>query len=312
VLDTFFRRYFWAFHVVVIVLAATLCARLVNAVVDHALRPSAKVLLDSRAGSARPMPEPGSDEPDRIVSLLEKNVFRAAREDLSAKAEQSEDDEANQEAIDPNACERSRLPVNLVATFSAEGPENSVAVFFDPGAEETSALRIGEKLQDTAEIVEITPREVLSRNGGRCESFSLEDPESALVAQNPGFVAPNPGDGSDIGQGIKKTANDEYEIPRAEVDKVLSNLNSIATQARIVPSFFQGKANGFKLFSIRPDSLYSKIGIQNGDVIQRINGFEMNSPDKALEIYSKLKNADSISVDVLRGGGKKSMSYNIR
>ena len=50
--------------------------------------------------------------------------------------------------------------------------------------------------------------------------------------------------------------------------------------------------------------MYAKIGIQNGDVIRRINGYEMNTPDKALEIYQKLRDASRIEIerrgDVLR------------
>ena len=115
-----------------------------------------------------------------------------------------------------------------------------------------------------------------------------------------------------IGENVKKLSDTEYEIPKDEIENVLGNLNVIATQARIVPSFRNGKANGFKLFSIRPGSLYSKIGIQNGDVIQKINGYEINSPDKALEIYGKLKEASSITVDLVRRGRTKTMSYGIR
>ena len=55
---------------------------------------------------------------------------------------------------------------------------------------------------------------------------------------------------------------------RPSLDKALANLNDLAMQARIVPAFKDGQAEGFKLFSIRPDSLYSKIGIVNGDVHQ--------------------------------------------
>jgi general secretion pathway protein C len=78
-----------------------------------------------------------------------------------------------------------------------------------------------------------------------------------------------------------------------------------------VPSFKDGKANGFKLFSIRPGSLYSKIGIQNGDVVQRINGYEMSSPDKALEIYTKLKDSKQVTVDLLRRGKPQTVDYSI-
>ena len=49
-----------------------------------------------------------------------------------------------------------------------------------------------------------------------------------------------------------------------------------------------------------------------GDIVQKINGFEMNSPDKALQIYSKLKDASSITVDLVRRGKPVTMSYSIR
>ncbi len=100
--------------------------------------------------------------------------------------------------------------------------------------------------------------------------------------------------------------------PRTELDKALANLNDLAMQARIVPAFKDGQAEGFKLFSIRPDSLYSKIGIVNGDVIKRINGFDMNSPEKALEIYTKLKDANRIDVEIDRNGTSVRKTYNVR
>jgi len=111
---------------------------------------------------------------------------------------------------------------------------------------------------------------------------------------------------------VRKIGDTEFEIARDYLQaNVLDNLSKVATQARIVPSFKNGKPNGFKLFSIKPGSIYAKIGMQNGDVIQKINGYEMNSPDKALEIYQKLKTANSISVDFLRRGKTKAHSYNI-
>ena len=99
---------------------------------------------------------------------------------------------------------------------------------------------------------------------------------------------------------------------RAEIDKTLSNLNDVAMQARIVPAFKDGVAQGFKLFSIRPDSIYTKIGVQNGDVLKRINGYDLNSPEKALEIYSKLKEASRIDIEIERNGAAVRKTYNVR
>jgi general secretion pathway protein C len=115
----------------------------------------------------------------------------------------------------------------------------------------------------------------------------------------------------ELGEHIKKTGDNQFEVEQEGVNKALGDLSKLATQARIVPAFEGGEAVGFKLFSIRPGSLYSKVGIQNGDVIRRINGYELNSPDKALEVYQKLKDAKEISVDLKRRGKPMSMSYNI-
>ena len=110
---------------------------------------------------------------------------------------------------------------------------------------------------------------------------------------------------------MKKLADNRYEVKKKFIDDTLSNLNNIATQARIVPSFKNGVANGFKLFSIQPGSLYSAIGVENGDVIQRINGYEMNSPDKALEVYQKLRESPHITIEIERNGQVVRKEYNV-
>jgi general secretion pathway protein C len=118
--------------------------------------------------------------------------------------------------------------------------------------------------------------------------------------------------GDELGAGIHKISDTSYEVEQGEIDKVMANLSSLATQARIVPAFEGGKPVGFKLFSIRPNSLYSKIGIKNGDVITRINGYEITSPDKALEIYQKLTNAKNVTVDFKRRGAPQTIDYTIK
>lgn len=74
----------------------------------------------------------------------------------------------------------------------------------------------------------------------------------------------------------------------------------VAMQARIVPAFERGVAIGFKLFSIRPGSAWSTIGLQNGDIIERINGFDLTTPEKALTVYSTLRCARRFEIEVRR------------
>ncbi|MCX7959177.1 MAG: PDZ domain-containing protein, partial [Deltaproteobacteria bacterium] len=114
------------------------------------------------------------------------------------------------------------------------------------------------------------------------------------------------------GEGVSKIAEGKYVVSQSELEKTLTNLNDVAMQARIVPNFEGGKANGFKIFNIKANSIYEKIGLKNGDVIQKINGFEINSPDKAFEVYQKLKDAKAINIDISRDGRNMSFDYTIR
>lgn len=100
------------------------------------------------------------------------------------------------------------------------------------------------------------------------------------------------------------------EIDGALIDATLANLSELAPMARIVPAFENGRSVGFKLFSIKPTSLYATMmKLQNGDVVRRINGFELLSPESGLEIYTKLKDASAVRVDVQRRGEPIRLDY---
>ena len=84
-----------------------------------------------------------------------------------------------------------------------------------------------------------------------------------------------------VDNGIKKIDDTTYEIDKSLVDKVLANPMAVAKGARVVPAVKNGKPDGFKLYAIRPSSVYAKLGLSNGDTIQSINGFELTTADKA-------------------------------
>jgi general secretion pathway protein C len=115
-----------------------------------------------------------------------------------------------------------------------------------------------------------------------------------------------------IDNGIKKIDDNNYEIDKSLVDKVLANPMGVAKGARVVPAVKNGQPDGFKLYAIRPSSVYAKLGLANGDTLQSINGFDLTSADKALEVYTKLREATSLEVQVTRRGKPVTLKYSIR
>jgi len=322
-LDTFFRKYAWLANAALLVAAAWLTARTVNTVAAAAIRPRPHVDLSALPAAPPPVAQ-ATLEAEKLYALFGQKPPRppdpAAAEPPAPTTPQNCGDRRA-------AAARSSLRAQLVAAVLAERPEWSIASITDLNTRETRIYGVGDqvlgsrfmgidRLRDPQDATGAGFRLVaVVCNSGTKEYVDFEGgtgtPAGPVAMPMPGIPAQPPGAGAPDLAGIKKLAENRYEIPKGVIDRSLTDLNAIATQARIVPSFKNGVANGFKLFSIQPGSLYSSIGIDNGDVIQRINGYEINSPDKALEIYQKLREAAHITIDIERNGQTIRKDYNV-
>jgi general secretion pathway protein C len=100
-------------------------------------------------------------------------------------------------------------------------------------------------------------------------------------------------------QGVRASGNETYEVSRSALARD-GNACDLFLQARIAPVFRDGQPVGFRLSGFRPNSPYARFGFHDGDVIRKINGVDMNSPEKALEVYTRLKDATRFEVDIER------------
>jgi type II secretory pathway component PulC len=101
---------------------------------------------------------------------------------------------------------------------------------------------------------------------------------------------------------IERVDDTHVRVPTKVLEGVLADPMTYSKGARVVPAIRNGKPDGFKLYAIRPSSLFARLGFSNGDTIHALNGFELTSADKALEVYTKLRDATSVSVDITRRG----------
>ncbi|OGG99608.1 MAG: hypothetical protein A2600_09015 [Candidatus Lambdaproteobacteria bacterium RIFOXYD1_FULL_56_27] len=109
------------------------------------------------------------------------------------------------------------------------------------------------------------------------------------------------------------TNGKDFYVSSEEVDSQLNNLPTLLNQARVVPYFGEnGKTHeGYMIKAIDSGSLYEKLGLQNNDVIQRINGDAIDSPEKAFNMLKMLRNERQITLNLKRGGEAKTLVYHI-
>src|SRR5690606_31292431 len=146
-----------------------------------------------------------------------------------------------------------------VGTMVANRPERSFATIRAGGGDAGGYL-VGDEVGG-ATIAEIERPEVILNNQGRKVVVEAGDARPAgpkITATAAPTARGRPERPGIADAEVRKVDDNTYEISREDVEKQLSNLSALATQARVIPNFKDGKANGFKIFSIRPGSIYQK------------------------------------------------------
>jgi general secretion pathway protein C len=82
---------------------------------------------------------------------------------------------------------------------------------------------------------------------------------------------------------------------------------------RIIPAQdAKGRARGIRLASVRAGGLYALIGLQDGDLVEAVNGHPITSPEKLLPLFAQLRTASHVTIAFTRRGRTISHDYTIR
>lgn len=100
----------------------------------------------------------------------------------------------------------------------------------------------------------------------------------------------------------------EVRVPQDEVAKAFENFSDILKQARVVP-FTGADGSGFQIRSIRPGSIFQRIGLQNFDVIKAVNGEPITTADQALRMITMFRNETNIVLDLQRRKESLKLNY---
>lgn len=110
----------------------------------------------------------------------------------------------------------------------------------------------------------------------------------------------------------KKLGENDWVIDQGALVNSLSNISTVLTDARMTPKVLNGAVEGFLVTEIKPRGVFDAVGLKNGDVLKRINGYAIDTPEKAVQVLSGLKGETRIELDIVRGGKKMNFHYEIR
>lgn len=215
-------------------------------------------------------------------------------------------------ALEPK---RSRLPIQLVATLTgslSHEPAYATIVYH----KRTRVQEVGDRLMHDPDVrvLEIQSGRLLLANAGRVEFIDLASPplERGETTRAPPVVSKANDLKRRAIEGVRQVSDSEWEIQREALAVILNNPMRFATGARLVPSFFKNRPTGFKLYAVRPSSIYSALGLKSGDTIHQLNGKALRSPDQLLALYRGLRGAHRVTIALSRRGRPITQDYVVR
>ena len=218
--------------------------------------------------------------------ITERNLFGSL--DKASEA-------VNEEEIE--ALEPTSLKIALIGTVTGN-EQNAFAVIEETVKRKQGLYKIGDSVQN-ATVKKILREKVVLRVGTKDEILTME--ESAASRRDKGRA---PSKSTERGSTIT--------VSRKDIQSSLKDINKLMSQVRIRPHFKDGQSDGLSVSRIKGGSIFSKLGLRNGDIVQKINGEPINSPDEVLGLYEKLKSGSRVSLEVTRRGEPKTMNYRFR
>jgi general secretion pathway protein C len=301
-----FKSYFWVLHLAMIAAGAYFIADMANVAIGSRLEAS---IAPKSAGNSGDTPVVASKGPRRDYNaIVEGNIFNSKMRGKQPEVAGLSMDTALPAMSPPS------VPLNQTLLGTMVGSDDeSYAVIEDNKTREQLLYRIGDILGEDARITKISRNKVVVRRGGEEEILEVSlSPEENKPAPHATPTVLTPSTPSTLGSNIRPAGKNRWVMDRREIENAVDNLPQLLTKARIVPNFSEGKPDGFRIFAITEDSLYAKIGLQNGDVLHRVNGIEVKDPQNFLKVFEQLKDESAITVDLVRNNQKETFSYEIR
>ena len=125
-------------------------------------------------------------------------------------------------------------------------------------------------------------------------------------------AAPRRPSDAEVRRGVRCARPGHCTVSRALVDRLLADTDALGGDVRVAPALVDGKPSGFQLSAIRRGSVFARLGLRDGDVVQSVNGLDVSTPATAMLAFVTLRNATHFAVRIVRHGEPQTLDYSIR
>lgn len=230
--------------------------------------------------------------------ISERDLFKTIK---TAQAE------APPSTVDLEALEETKLQLKLWGTVSGDS-ESTYAVIEDTRKREQNLYRVGDSIQN-ATIKMILREKIVLAVEGTDEVLAMEE---VGTSGGPAMMAAR-GRPMPIEVATAEPSMDQrISLQRAMIEDAFQDVNKLMTEVAITPHMQDGRPEGLALNNIRPNSIFRRMGLRNGDILVGVNGAEIQSVEDAMQLYTNLRSSSEVQLQIRRRGQDRNIVYNLR
>ncbi|MBL0141512.1 MAG: hypothetical protein IPP91_05460 [Betaproteobacteria bacterium] len=181
----------------------------------------------------------------------------------------------------------------------APTPATIGSAVFNTGGKDI-AVNLGGEVQAGVKLVAVEPDHAIVSRGGVRERIDLDTRMAAVpravAGKSAGFRLP-----------VSRNASNAFVFSRKDLDDALKDPGQLSYLGRIgVP-----RGGGVRLDEAPPGSLASRLGLQPGDVIKKVNGQAVASAGDLARLYQQFATTSLVRAEVQRGTASVQLTYTI-
>lgn len=249
---------------------------------------------------------------DDVSTIKQRNIFQAEGMD-------SFDDDKDKAPVAEVI--KSSLPLKLTGTIYSGDPNNGIAIVEFKGKRKTGSFMNGDLVIGRAMLKEVHKEKIILDNSGQLEYIEIDQQELVRTRRKVSkqrakrkyaAIATAPAAKEFREEGFERTGGNINMSKDYKTRLLGPEFTKVLQDAKASPNIVGGKLRGFQLSRIRENSIYQKSGLQNGDVVEEINGILLTDTAQAIKLLNSLRNESEIEIRVVRGGKPINFVINVQ
>lgn len=236
--------------------------------------------------------------------ILERNIFGSNI--INSAQEKSQKEKIEAQSPVPDA--RKQLELRLLGTVAGD-EEIACAIVEDARTKVQDLYRTGDLIQGVR-IAKIERNRIILLNEGVREILDLHVARQDSIASEKS-LKPEATVETSVADAVKVISPTEHEINKSAFLAKIGGIEAILKTVKLSPYIVNGESKGLRITGLEGLSMAKYVGLQNGDVIQAINGQNITDERKAFQVLRKARALSAADIQLARGKEETILSFRI-